>query len=387
MTKNKKILLIIGVVILITIIVFLCLFAFKDKEKMTYIVTFDSKGGSGVSEQIIEEGSITEKPKDPVKDGYVFIEWLLDGKGYDFSNIINENITLIANWYEIVPEKEMITITFNTDGGTTIANSIIEKGNKVQIPENPTKEGYTFVEWQLANVKFDFETEVTEDIELVAKWEKTEVTNDYTNKTITNTGNSNSGSNNSDGNNSEITNQLTPTTLTPTPTTPTPTPTPTPSTPTTPTTPTPTPAPTVKKYTVTFNSNGGSAVTSQTITEGGKVTRPSNPTRSGYTFAGWMLNGSAYDFNSAVKSNITLVAKWTQKTYTITATPVDAYSPDRVLSVKENGVIISVKSIRYSDGVYLCSGSNLTVSAGDIAGETSFKIELNDGTIVTAKLN
>ena len=63
-------------------------------------------------------------------------------------------------------------------------------------------------------------------------------------------------------------------------------------------------------YTVTFDSNGGSAVTAQTIEEGQKATKPADPTKSGYDFKGWTLNGSAYDFNTAVNGDITLVATW-----------------------------------------------------------------------------
>ena len=55
----------------------------------------------------------------------------------------------------------------------------------------------------------------------------------------------------------------------------------------------------VVTYTVTFDSNGGSAVTAQTIEAGQKATKPTDPTKSGYDFKGWTLNGSAYDFNTA----------------------------------------------------------------------------------------
>ena len=78
-----------------------------------------------------------------------------------------------------------------------------------------------------------------------------------------------------------------------------------------PTTPSTKPQPqAATKYTVTFDSNGGSAVSAQTITKGQKATKPADPTRSGYTFAGWTLDGKAYDFNTAVNSDIKLVAKW-----------------------------------------------------------------------------
>ena len=67
-------------------------------------------------------------------------------------------------------------------------------------------------------------------------------------------------------------------------------------------------------YTVTFNSNGGSAVANQSVTSGDKASKPTDPTRSGYTFAGWYSNSTfttAYDFNIPVTANITLYAKWT----------------------------------------------------------------------------
>ena len=65
-----------------------------------------------------------------------------------------------------------------------------------------------------------------------------------------------------------------------------------------------------EKVTVKFDSRGGSSVASSTIDKNTKVLKPSNPTRYGYTFKGWTLNGKAYDFNTLVASDITLVATW-----------------------------------------------------------------------------
>ena len=63
-------------------------------------------------------------------------------------------------------------------------------------------------------------------------------------------------------------------------------------------------------YTVTFDSNGGSAVASQEIVEGYTAKEPDTPTKSGYKFSHWQLNGVEYDFDTPVTSNITLTAKW-----------------------------------------------------------------------------
>ncbi len=74
----------------------------------------------------------------------------------------------------------------------------------------------------------------------------------------------------------------------------------------------------VEAYQVTFNSNGGSAVASQTVENGKTVTRPDNPTRSGYEFEGWYKDSTfktPYDFSTPVTwiyGNFTLYAKWVE---------------------------------------------------------------------------
>lgn len=64
--------------------------------------------------------------------------------------------------------------------------------------------------------------------------------------------------------------------------------------------------------TVKFDGNGGSAVADQVVVSGETATQPTAPTRSGYTFSGWTLNGSAYNFATPVTADITLAAQWTQ---------------------------------------------------------------------------
>ncbi|MCR4679151.1 MAG: InlB B-repeat-containing protein [Lachnospiraceae bacterium] len=62
--------------------------------------------------------------------------------------------------------------------------------------------------------------------------------------------------------------------------------------------------------TVTFDPAGGSSVGSYAVKSGSKVSKPSNPSRSGYSFGGWYKDGVAYNFDSTVTENITLKAKW-----------------------------------------------------------------------------
>ena len=75
-----------------------------------------------------------------------------------------------------------------------------------------------------------------------------------------------------------------------------------------------TPLPT---YNVTFDSNGGSDVESQTVLSGQCATEPTTPTKTGYTFVGWENNSVAWNFADAVTQDITLVANWTANTYTV----------------------------------------------------------------------
>lgn len=82
-----------------------------------------------------------------------------------------------------------------------------------------------------------------------------------------------------------------------------------------------------KKYTVTYNTNGGSAVGSATVSEGHKLTEPTAaPTKDGYTFLGWYKDAAftnRWNFDAdTVTGNITLYAKWaeTAKTYGISGT-------------------------------------------------------------------
>ena len=69
---------------------------------------------------------------------------------------------------------------------------------------------------------------------------------------------------------------------------------------------------------VTFNSNGGSSVSTAYVNNGATVSKPSNPTKTGYTFGTWQLSGSDYNFSTTVTDNITLDATWNVKTTAIT---------------------------------------------------------------------
>lgn len=72
----------------------------------------------------------------------------------------------------------------------------------------------------------------------------------------------------------------------------------------------------VESWTISFNSNGGSACDTKFVaTADGKLVKPADPTREGYTFGGWYTDEActqAYDFSTPVTADLTLYAKWTK---------------------------------------------------------------------------
>ena len=78
----------------------------------------------------------------------------------------------------------------------------------------------------------------------------------------------------------------------------------------------------VKTYTVSFNTNGGSSVSSQSVSSGNKAIKPADPTKSGYDFDGWYTDdttfNNAWNFNTLVVNDLTLYAKWTVSQHSLT---------------------------------------------------------------------
>jgi uncharacterized repeat protein (TIGR02543 family) len=93
---------------------------------------------------------------------------------------------------------------------------------------------------------------------------------------------------------------------------------------------------TLSSYTVTFNSNGGDAVTGQIIIHGQKVAEPTAPERTGYDFAGWYKEAAltnTWDFaNDTVTASTTIYAKWDARQYTLTVYKyLDGYPNARIV--------------------------------------------------------
>ena len=143
---------------------------FKDNNKSLFVLTSNGK--------II-------KPRDPVKKGYRFAGWYLGDELFDFDTKISGDIVLHAKWEGI--GKNKITFDFN-DGKN---KSTLEVEGSVRKPGDPLREGYKFIGWYNGNKLFNFDSEITEDITLVAKWEKQEEPSNNSNNSNSYTNNSN----------------------------------------------------------------------------------------------------------------------------------------------------------------------------------------------------
>ena len=114
-------------------------FATKALWKINqYTVTFDTNGGTAVDPIIQDYNTAITKPSDPTKTGYTFIGW-----DKEIPSIMPaENLTIKAVW-----QVNQYTITFNTDGGTEVASITQDYNTAITKPSDPTKTGYTFIGW------------------------------------------------------------------------------------------------------------------------------------------------------------------------------------------------------------------------------------------------
>ena len=192
----------------------------------------------------LEKVSKGDKVKKPTMDDEDFLGWFDGETEFDFTKGVDKDYVLYAKF----DTSKQFTVTFDTDGGSTIEPVKVKENKTLTRPTQPTKAGLIFNEWTLNGEVFDFSTPITSDITLKATWRE----NDNT-------------------------------------------------------------------VMVRFDSQGGSAVNSQKVAVGGTAKKPNNPSRSCYTFVEWQLDGVAYDFSKTVNSEITLKAKWNEKQkYTLT---------------------------------------------------------------------
>lgn len=190
--KKRNIILIVAGLLLLIVILFL-LWYFNRK----FDVVFDYNNGKTEEILVKYKNSISEK--DVVgkeKLGEEFLGWYLvtidkDGKEilssepFDFKTSIKNNIKLKAVFKEkeeepVVKEEkpkkeEKITIKFDSNGGSLVSSISLKKGSALTLPKNPTRDGYTFNEWQTKDGKsVKNKTKFSSNTTLYAKWTKNE---------------------------------------------------------------------------------------------------------------------------------------------------------------------------------------------------------------------
>ncbi len=150
------------------------------------------------------------------------------------------------------------------------------------------------------------------------------------------------------------------------------------------------------KYTVTFDSDGGSEVKNQEVSDGRKATEPDAPTKTGYTFGGWFVKTTEWNFLAyTVTENVTLKAKWIANEYTLKfnsnggneiADMTVRYDGDYILPepTKENYVFLGWKD---GETVYEQSGkwqktSGTTLTAEWVIAKSTITFETNGGSVV-----
>ncbi|MBP9867200.1 MAG: InlB B-repeat-containing protein, partial [Candidatus Pacebacteria bacterium] len=194
----------------------------------SYSITFNSNGGSAVSTITQAYGSTITPPANPTRAGYTFTGW----SPALASTMPSGGQALTAQW-----SVNNYSVTFNSNGGSAVSTITQAYGSTITPPANPTRSGYTFTGWSPALAG----TMPIGGQALTAQWS-------------------------------------------------------------------------VNNYSITFNSNGGSAVSTITQAYGSTITPPANPTRAGYTFTGWSpaLAGTMPSGGQA------LTAQWSVNNYSVT---------------------------------------------------------------------
>ena len=165
-------------------------------------------------------------------------------------------------------------------------------------------------------------------------------------------------------------------------------------------------------YTVTFNTDGGSAVAAQTVTSGAKATKPADPAKEGFTFDGWYKDAAfttAFDFNTAINSDVTVYAKWKENAttpavyYTVVsgANGTCTQGIDFVMQIKRSENDEKTYSDYFTgvkiDDKLLVNGTDYTAAPGSVivtikgstlsdltVGGHTVTIEFKDGTALTS---
>ena len=260
----------------------------------------------------------------------------LSGQPIDTGDVINDT----TNTPEPNVTPATVTYAYGALGGT-YATQIVQAGEKAIEPDVPSRQGYQFTGWYLDDTKYDFNAAVTGDMTLTAKW----TANSYTITFDTDGGNAIDPITQGYG-----------TTIN------------APTAPTktgytfmgwNPALPATMPAENmtitaqwrINRYTITFDTDGGSEVAPITQDYGTAITAPADPTRGGYTFIGWDTEIPT----TMPAENITLKARWR-----------DVEKPTGEIKISKNSWKAFLNNITF--GLFFKDTQTVTITAADNSG-------------------
>ncbi|MBQ2840996.1 MAG: InlB B-repeat-containing protein, partial [Oscillospiraceae bacterium] len=228
----------------------------------TYTVSFEANGGTGTMADVNGVAGTYTLPENgfTAPDGKQFKAWAIGSVG-GTQKMPGEKITVNADTviyaiWETIPVTTY-TVSFEANGGSvTPANATTEATGKLATLPTPTRSGsYTFKGWYTAasgGTQVTVDKVYTENTTIYAQW-------NYTGSTGGGGG--------------------------------------------------------VSKYTIKFETNGGTTVANKSVTRNAKLAEPTAPTKDGFKFDGWYTDKelkTAYDFDTKVTKSFTLYAKWTE---------------------------------------------------------------------------
>ena len=142
-------------------------------ETTKYDVTYNLNGGTGTApmQPSVAEGTTITLAAAPTWEGYRFDGWLVKDENGNDVTVADGKFTMPAAKVAITAQWVKVwTVTFNTNGGSTIASVVVDDNGTLTTPTAPTKDCYAFGEWQKDGVAFDFATAIISDITLTATW-------------------------------------------------------------------------------------------------------------------------------------------------------------------------------------------------------------------------
>jgi uncharacterized repeat protein (TIGR02543 family) len=218
-----------------------------------YTLAFDSHGGSAVEAITAEEGTEFERPDDPAREGYAFAGWFSAAEGgaeYSWPHTLSADLTMHARWQEnAAPPPALCTLAFDSHGGSAVADMTAEEGTELERPDDPVREGYAFIGW------FSSAEEGT-----LYAWPHA-LAGDLTMHARWREN----------------------------------------------------AAPPPTRYTLSFDSHGGSEVADITAEEGTALEKPGDPARANYVFTGWFSSaegGALYEWPYTLTGDVIMHARW-----------------------------------------------------------------------------